>query len=114
LRGALAAPAAAAGPGCRLVPDLETMASRGGPTRRQRVAGGSDPALGAYPATGAAGLTRVIGPALVGLYLHGSAAMGGWSAERSDVDLLGVVARTLDGRAKRGISARLPQPSLVC
>jgi len=61
------------------------------------VGGGSDPALGAYPATVAAGLTRVLGPALVGLYLHGSAAMGGWSAEHSDVDLLGVVARAADG-----------------
>jgi streptomycin 3"-adenylyltransferase len=78
------------------------------------VAGGSDPALGAYPATVAAGLTRVLGPALVGLYLHGSAAMGGWSPERSDVDLLGVVARPLDRRAKREISARLHHPSLVC
>ena len=75
---------------------------------------GSDPGLGAYPATVAAGLTRVLGPALIGLYLHGSAAMGGWSAERSDVDLLGVVARPLDRRAKREISARLNHPSLVC
>src|SRR4029453_18036984 len=90
------------------------MAPGGGPTRRRRVAGGSDPALGAYPATVAAGLTRVLGPALVGLYLHGSAAMGGWSAERSDVDLLGVVARPLDRRSKREISARLNHPSLVC
>src|SRR4029453_5431677 len=63
----------------------ETMALRGRPPRRRGGAGGSDPALGAYPATVAAGLTRVLGPALVGLYLHGSAAMGGWSPERSDV-----------------------------
>jgi hypothetical protein len=78
------------------------------------VAGGSGLALGAYPATVATGLTRVLGPALVGLYLHGSAALGGWSAERSDVDLLGVVARPLGRRAKREISARLNHPSLVC
>jgi aminoglycoside adenylyltransferase-like protein len=75
---------------------------------------GSDPALGAYPAAVAAGLTRVLGPALVGLYLHGSAALGGWSADHSDVDLLGVVARPLDRRAKRVISARLNHPSLAC
>ncbi|MFL6184318.1 MAG: hypothetical protein ACJ745_05670 [Actinomycetes bacterium] len=75
--------------------------------------GGPDPALGAYAAAVAAGLTRVLGPALVGLYLHGSAAMGGWSAEHSDVDLLGVVARPLDRRVKRVISARLHHPSLV-
>jgi Domain of unknown function (DUF4111) len=78
------------------------------------VGGGSDPGLGAYPAAVATGLARVLGPALVGLYLHGSAAMGGWSAERSDVDLLGVVARPLGRRAKREISARLNHPSLVC
>ena len=70
--------------------------------------------LDAYPAAVAAGLTRVLGPALLGLYLHGSGALGGWSAERSDVDLLGVVARPLDRRAKRVISARLQHPSLTC
>jgi hypothetical protein len=70
--------------------------------------------LDAYPAAVAAGLTRVLGPALVGLYLHGSGALGGWSAERSDVDLLGVVARPLDRPAKRAISARLHHPSLTC
>jgi Domain of unknown function (DUF4111) len=70
--------------------------------------------LEGYPAAVAAGLARVLGPALVGVYLHGSAALGGWSAERSDVDLLGVVARPLERRAKREISARLNHPSLVC
>jgi len=78
------------------------------------VGGGSGPVLEAYPAAVAAGLARVLGPALVGVYLHGSAALGGWSAERSDVDLLGVVARPLDRPAKRVISARLNHPSLVC
>jgi streptomycin 3"-adenylyltransferase len=71
-------------------------------------------ALEGYPAAVAAGLARVLGPALVGVYLHGSAALGGWSAERSDVDLLGVVARPLERRAKREISARLNHPSLAC
>ena len=75
---------------------------------------GPDPALGAYPAAVAAGLTRVLGPALIGVYLHGSGALGGWSPERSDVDLLGVVARPLERRAKKVISARLNHPSLAC
>jgi hypothetical protein len=78
------------------------------------VDGGSIPVLDAYPAAVAAGLTRVLGPALVGVYLHGSGALGDWSAERSDVDLLGVVARPLDRRAKRVLSARLHHPSLTC
>jgi streptomycin 3"-adenylyltransferase len=78
------------------------------------VEAGPDPALGAYPAAVAAGLTRVLGPALIGVYLHGSGALGGWSPERSDVDLLGVVARPLERRAKKVISARLNHPSLAC
>jgi hypothetical protein len=77
------------------------------------VDGGSGP-LEAYPAAVAGGLARVLGPALVGVYLHGSAALGGWSATHSDIDLVGVVARPLDRRVKRVISARLNHPSLVC
>jgi hypothetical protein len=77
------------------------------------VAGGAGP-LEAYPAAVAGGLARVLGPALVGVYLHGSAALGGWSGEHSDIDLLGVVARPLDRRVKRVLSARLNHPSLVC
>jgi hypothetical protein len=79
-----------------------------------RAGGGPEPALDAYLATVAGGLARVLGPALVGLFLHGSAALGGWSAERSDVDLLGVVARPIGRQAKREISARLHHPSLTC
>jgi Nucleotidyltransferase domain len=77
------------------------------------VAGGSGP-LEAYPGAVAGGLARVLGPALVGVYLHGSAALGDWSATHSDIDLLGVVARPLERRVKRVISARLNHPSLVC
>jgi hypothetical protein len=77
-------------------------------------AGAADPALDAYLAAVAGGLARVLGPVLVGVFLHGSAALGGWSAERSDVDLLGVVARPLGQRAKREIAARLHHPSLAC
>ena len=72
------------------------------------------PVLAGYPAAVAGALARVLGPVLVGVYLHGSAALGGWSAERSDVDLLGVVATSLDRRAKQVVSARLNHPSLVC
>jgi Domain of unknown function (DUF4111) len=79
-----------------------------------RAGAGLDPALDAYLGKVAAGLTRLLGPGLVGLYLHGSAALGGWSAERSDVDLLGVVARPLDQRVKRVVAARLLHPALAC
>jgi hypothetical protein len=73
-----------------------------------------DPALDAYLQQVAAGLARALGPTLAGLYLHGSAALGGWSAERSDVELLGVVARPLGRRAKQVAAARLLHPALVC
>jgi hypothetical protein len=73
-----------------------------------------DPALDAYLGKVAAVLARALGPALVGLYLHGSGALGGWSAERSDVDLLGVVARRLGRRAKQVAAARLLHPALAC
>jgi Domain of unknown function (DUF4111) len=79
-----------------------------------RAGAGLDPALDAYLGKVATGLTRVLGPGLVGLYLHGSAALGGWSAELSDVDLLGVVARPLDQRVKRVVAARLLHPALAC
>jgi len=73
-----------------------------------------DPALDAYLRKVAAGLARALGPVLTGLYLHGSGALGGWSAERSDVDLLGVVARRLGRRAKLVVAARLLHPALAC
>jgi hypothetical protein len=73
-----------------------------------------DPALDAYLGRVAGGLARTLGPALVGLYVHDSAALGGWSAERSDVDLLGVVARPLGRRPKQVVAARLLHPALAC
>ena len=68
--------------------------------------------LDASPAAVTAALTALLGPALVGVYLPGSGALGRPAAERSDVDLLGVVARPLERRAKREISSRLNHPSL--
>jgi hypothetical protein len=79
-----------------------------------RAGPGLDPALDAYLARLAAGLARALGPVLNGLYLHGSAALGGWSAGTSDVDLLGVVARPLGRRAKQQVAARLLHPALAC
>ena len=45
-----------------------------------------DPALDAYLQQVAAGLAHALGPTLAGLDVHGSAALGGRSAERSAVD----------------------------
>jgi hypothetical protein len=73
-----------------------------------------DPAIGACLAAVATGLERVLGPALVGAYLHGSVVLGGWSPSRSDIDLLAVASRPLDPREKQVIAARLQHPSLRC
>jgi hypothetical protein len=57
---------------------------------------GLGPAQGArpreYAARLAAAVAAAIGRQLTAAYLHGSAALGGWEASRSDVDVLFVVA----------------------
>ena len=59
----------------------------------------ADLAATAVPRAYAAELTAELDGALAGAlkaaYLHGSAALGGWSAERSDVDILFIVADDL-------------------
>jgi predicted nucleotidyltransferase len=44
----------------------------------------------------ASGLTELLGEELVGAYLHGSLALGGFNSEESDVDFLVVTRRELD------------------
>lgn len=44
-------------------------------------------------------LDTLLGGALAAAYLHGSAALGGWLADRSDVDILFVVPDDLHGEA---------------
>jgi streptomycin 3"-adenylyltransferase len=73
---------------------------------------GAGPVLEAYPSAVASGLARVLGAALVGVYLHGSAALGEWEPTRNDVDLLVVAARSLDPVEKQVIGSRLQHPSL--
>jgi streptomycin 3"-adenylyltransferase len=52
-------------------------------------------------------LRSTVGEILAGLYLHGSGAMGGWHERLSDVDLLGVVARSLTSEEKVAVSRAL-------
>jgi Domain of unknown function (DUF4111) len=73
-----------------------------------------DPALEAYAAEVAGRLRGVLGPSLVGVYLHGSAVLGGWRPRVSDVDPLGVVAGPLDRAVKRAVAERLTDPELPC
>jgi streptomycin 3"-adenylyltransferase len=47
-------------------------------------------------------LVDVLGDDLVAVYLHGSAVLGGWRSDRSDVDVLAVTAGSIDsGRLER-------------
>lgn len=52
-------------------------------------------------------LEEYLGRDLVGLYLHGSAAMGAWTPTRSDVDLLSVATRSLKTTEKQAIGRAL-------
>jgi Domain of unknown function (DUF4111) len=52
-----------------------------------------------YAEAVAAELGAQLGGTLTAAYLHGSAALGGWNAERSDVDILFVVAGDISARA---------------
>ena len=46
---------------------------------------------------------RILGDNLIGVYLHGSLAMGCWSTECSDIDFIVVVKRALKISAKKAI-----------
>jgi len=59
----------------------------------------------------AAAVAAVIGGQLVAAYLHGSAALGGWVASRSDVDVLFVVADDVTEAAIAAIADVLAQPA---
>jgi len=55
------------------------------------------------------GLLDALGESLVGIYLHGSLAMGGFNPARSDLDLLVVTERPLTAESKRRLIAVLLQ-----
>jgi hypothetical protein len=56
-------------------------------------------------------LDALLGGALAAAYLHGSAALGGWVAERSDVDILFVVADEIGGQVARAAGDLLSRSS---
>ena len=65
------------------------------------------PAVAEYCADVDARIRTILGAAHAGLYLHGSAAMGGWHATLSDVDLLAVSNRALAAEEKAAVAAAL-------
>jgi hypothetical protein len=73
-----------------------------------------DEAVGAYAGAVAEALRATLGGDLVGLYLHGSAAIGDYHPTRSDVDLLAVCAAPLGDTARDTVAARLAADALPC
>ena len=58
-------------------------------------------------------LQEILGENLVGVYLHGSLAMGSFNSERSDIDLLVVTKQGMTVEIKRRIAELLLDHSLV-
>jgi streptomycin 3"-adenylyltransferase len=69
---------------------------------------------GAYSAELTAELDAALDGALTAAYLHGSAALGGWTAERSDVDILFVAADGLSAAAAGGAGHALIRAADGC
>src|SRR6185437_1545840 len=59
-------------------------------------------------------IARTCGGALRGAYLHGSAALGGWVAERSDVDVLLVADDGIGGASVRAVGELLAAADADC
>jgi predicted nucleotidyltransferase len=57
-------------------------------------------------------LDDLLGDAVIGVYLHGSAAMGAFIPSRSDVDVLVVVRQQMSPSTKRAIAAHLAEDAL--
>jgi hypothetical protein len=59
-------------------------------------------------------VSAAVGEDLVGLYLHGSAAMGAFVPSRSDIDVLAVTRGTLATSAKLALAEALSETALRC
>jgi len=68
----------------------------------------------AYIQTVAARTADLLGQALVGVYLHGSAVLGGFIPRRSDIDLLVVTTGPLDNDLRQQVCQALAPSALLC
>ena len=59
-------------------------------------------------------LRDALGPALTGVYLHGSAALGNYDPARSDVDIVAVCGAPPDAGARAQLGADLGRDALPC
>src|SRR5262245_22674529 len=81
---------------------------------RGHLARAVDPAVRAYADALAGVLRDALGSALVGAYLHGSAALGDYDPARSDIDILAVCAAPLDPGARARLAGALSRDALPC
>lgn len=59
-------------------------------------------------------LRDALGPALIGVYLHGSAVLGDYHPARSDIDILAVCAAPLAATEREQLGAALGRDALPC
>ena len=59
-------------------------------------------------------LRDALGPALIGVYLHGSATLGDYDSARSDIDILAVCAVPLEAGERTRLGAALGRDALPC
>jgi Domain of unknown function (DUF4111) len=59
-------------------------------------------------------LTSVLAPRLAGVYLHGSAVLGGFDARRSDVDMLAVLTGPVSAKRRAAVADTLSAAGLSC
>jgi hypothetical protein len=67
-----------------------------------------------YATDVAAALARVLGPDLTGVYLHGSAVLGGFDPRRSDVDILAVSEGAMTAGQRAAAAGALSEERLPC
>jgi hypothetical protein len=67
-----------------------------------------------YLAGVASALADVAGPRLVGVYLHGSAVLGGFDARRSDIDVLAVCEAPISAAQRSAAADALSERRLPC
>ncbi|WP_225728735.1 MULTISPECIES: aminoglycoside adenylyltransferase domain-containing protein [unclassified Nocardia] len=73
-----------------------------------------DAASDRYAGDVASAMATVFGSRLVGVYLHGSAVLGGFDARRSDIDVLVVCANSLTVAERSAVAAGLNEERLPC
>jgi hypothetical protein len=110
-----------AGRRLRAIPGRDAPAGRATAHRRRpppalarALARPVDPAVRGYADVLAGVLRDTLGPDLIGLYLHGSAALGDYDPARSAIDVLAVCAAPLGAGERARLGAGLGRDALPC